>query len=298
MHTFRTSLLLLSLVAAFPALAGTPINESHPLDPRGRVDVSNLKGRIQVRTWDRPEVKITGTLGAGVEKLEIDGGGEHLNVSVRYPNGSGWGERRSEPTDLQLMVPLRADIEIDSVSADVDVEGVAAGSLSIEAVSGQVVAIGAPRSADISSVSGDVRLTLNSPEVDAQTVSGSLTLSGRLSGEVTVESVSGNVSVSVKDERLREFKANTVSGDLRVSTGVAPKAEFHMETVSGNVLLIVPKNLSAEVRGETFSGDLRAPGVKVDRGVGPGASFQTRYGSGDGDISLETFSGNAELRFE
>lgn len=298
MYKFRTSLLLLSLVMACPALAGTPINESHRLDPRGRVDISNVKGRIQVRTWDRPEVKITGTLGTGVEKLEIDGGGEHLNVSVRYPNGNGWGENRSEPTDLQLIVPLRADLDIEAVSADVDVEGVAAGSLSIESVSGQVVAIGAPRSADISSVSGDVRLTLNSPEVDAQTVSGSLTLNGRLSGEVTVESVSGNVNVSVRDERLRELKANTVSGNLRASTGVAPKAEFHMETVSGNVLLIVPSNLSAEVRGETFSGDLRAPGVKIERKVGPGASFQTRYGSGDGDISLETFSGNAELRFE
>lgn len=298
MYKFRTSLLLLSLVMACPALAGTPINESHRLDPRGRVDISNVKGRIQVRTWDRPEVKITGTLGTGVEKLEIDGGGEHLNVSVRYPNGNGWGDNRSEPTDLQLIVPLRADLDIEAVSADVDVEGVAAGSLSIEAVSGQVVAIGAPRSADISSVSGDVRLTLNSPEVDAQTVSGSLTLNGRLSGEVTVESVSGNVNVTVRDERLREFKANTVSGNLRASTGVAPKAEFHMETVSGNVLLIVPSNLSAEVRGETFSGDLRAPGVKIERKIGPGASFQTRYGSGDGDISLETFSGNAELRFE
>lgn len=298
MYKFRTPLLLLSLVMACPALAGTPINESHRLDPRGRVDISNVKGRIQVRTWDRPEVKITGTLGAGVEKLEIDGGGEHLNVSVRYPNGNGWGDNRSEPTDLQLIVPLRADLDIEAVSADVDVEGVAAGSLSIEAVSGQVVAIGAPRSADISSVSGDVRLTLNSPEVDAQTVSGSLTLNGRLSGEVTVESVSGNVNVTVRDERLREFKANTVSGNLRASTGVAPKAEFHMETVSGNVLLIVPSNLSAEVRGETFSGDLRAPGVKIERKIGPGASFQTRYGSGDGDISLETFSGNAELRFE
>lgn len=298
MHMFRTSLLLLSLVAACPALAGTPINESRPLDPRGRVDVSNVKGRIQVRTWDRPEVKITGTLGTGVEKLEVDGGGEHLNVSVRYPNNSGWGDRRSEPTDLQLTIPRRADLEVDAVSADVHVEGVAAGTLSIEAVSGQVVAIGAPRSADISSVSGDVHLTLNSPEVDAQTVSGSLTLNGRLNGEVTVESVSGNVNVAVKDERLREFKGNTVSGDLRISTGVASKAEFHMETVSGNVLLIVPRNLSAEVRGETFSGDLRAPGVKVERKVGPGASFQTRYGSGDADISMETFSGSAELRFE
>lgn len=297
MQVPRISLLLFALVLACPALAGTPINESRPLDPRGRIDISNVKGRIQVRAWDKSEVKITGTLGEGVERLRVEGGGEHLEVVVEYPQG-GWGDRKAGPTDLQLMVPLRADLDIESVAADVDVQGIASSELSIESVSGQVIAVGAPRSADINSVSGSLQLTLNSAEVDAQTVSGDLSLRGRLTGEVSAETVSGAINVVVNNERLRELSANTVSGNIRVSTGLAPKGEVRMETVSGNVLLVMPKDLSASVRGETFSGDLRATGVTIEKRRGPGASFQTRYGSGDGDISLETFSGNAELRLE
>ena len=48
------------LLAALPlaALASTPINETRQLDPRGTVEISNLKGSILVRTWDKPQVRI------------------------------------------------------------------------------------------------------------------------------------------------------------------------------------------------------------------------------------------------
>lgn len=297
MRALTTSLLSLSLLVALPALAGTPINESHPLDPRGRLEVSNVKGRIQVRAWDKPEVKITGTLGDGVERLRVEGDEENLSVVVEYPNNN-WGGRKSGPTDLQLMVPIRADLDIESVQADVDVEGVAPSELTIEAVSGSVKAIGAPGSADISSVSGSLELVLNSADVDATTVSGDLKLRGRLTGEVSAETVSGAIDIFVNNERLRELTANTVSGSIRANTGLAPRGEIRMETVSGDVLLTLPKSLSAQVRGETFSGDLRATGVTIEKRRGPGASFQTRYGSGEGDIRIETFSGSAEVRLE
>ncbi len=297
MHVLKISVLLAALLTALPALAGTPINETRPLDPRGRIDISNIKGRIQVRAWDKPEVRITGTLGDGVERLRVEGGGEHLDVEVEYPENN-WGGRKSGPTDLQLMVPLRADLDIESVAADVDVEGVASGELSIESVSGSVTAVGAPKVADISSVSGRLQLTLNSADVDVETVSGELVLRGRLNGEVSAESVSGAITIAVNNERLRDLSVNTVSGNVRVNTGLAPRGEIRMETVSGDVLLVLPKDLSASVHGETFSGDLRAPGVTIEKRTGPGASFQKRYGSGEGDIRIETFSGNAELRLE
>jgi hypothetical protein len=38
-----------------------------------------------VRAWDRREVKIEGSLGQGVEKLEILGDAQHLSVKVKYP---------------------------------------------------------------------------------------------------------------------------------------------------------------------------------------------------------------------
>lgn len=300
-HFATLSPLLLSLLVALPgtALAATPINETRPLDPTGRIDVENLKGRIQVRAWDRAEVKITGSLGDGVEKLVVEGDRQHLEVRVEYPNSSGWGGNKSGPTDLQLMVPVRAGLEIDSVAANVDVSGVAPSKLSIESVSGDVVLAAAPGEVDVESVSGNLRVTVNSANVQAESVSGSLVLRGRMNGEVRAETVSGNIDIAVNGERVSELSASTVSGDATIRTALAPKGEMRFESVSGGLVLVLPKDLSAQVRGESFSGTLKAPGAKIEKPeFGPGSSFHTRYGSGDGEINIETFSGNAELKLE
>lgn len=288
---------LLALSAA--AGAATPIDQTRALDARGRIDIENLKGRIQVRAWERNEVKISGTLGDGVEKLVVEGDSEHLVVKVQYPRNSGWGRNKSGPTDLQLTVPVRAELEIDSVSADVDVSGVASSKLSIDSVSGSVLVAAAPGEVDVESVSGDLRLTVNSADVQAQTVSGGIILRGRMNGQIKTETVSGDIDVAVNGERVSEFSSSTVSGNAQVRTALAAKGEIGMESVSGDLLLVLPKNLSAQVSGESFSGDLKAPGAKIQKPEhGPGSSFNTRYGTGEGEIRLETFSGNAELKLE
>ena len=80
---------------------------------------------------------------------------------------------------------------------------------------------------------------------------------------------------------------------------LADDGEVRMESVSGDLTVVVPKDLSAEVSGESFSGDLAAPGARVKREkFGPGASLDARYGAGKGSIRLETFSGDAELRWK
>lgn len=298
--TLIPTLLFVSLIAlSATSLAATPIDQTRPLDPAGRVDISNIKGRIQVRAWDRAEVKISGTLGDGVEKLVVEGDSQHLVVKVQYPKNNGWGGQKSGPTDLQLTVPLRAELDIDSVSADVDVSGVAAAKLSIESVSGDVSVAAAPSEIDVESVSGDLRLTVNSGAVEAQTVSGNIVLRGRMNGEIGTETVSGDIDVRVNGESVRDLSANTVSGNADLRTALAPKGEIKLESVSGDLVLVLPRNVSAQARGESFSGDLKATGAKILKPKhGPGSSFSTRYGGGDGEISIETFSGSAELRLE
>ena len=287
--------IFIGMCAAFPALAATPIDQTRPLDPRGRVEIDNLKGRVEVRAWDRPEVKITGSLGAGVEKLSVEGDRGALHIEVKYPNRAN----NTEPTVLVVQVPLQADLEISTVSANIDVHGVAPRELSLESVSGDIVANGAPRRAAVESVSGDVVLTFNSGDVEASAVSGDLTLNGRLNGEVSVETVSGNMRVDSRGERLRRLSASTVSGDAELKAGLAPDGEISMESVSGDLTLIAPRDLSAKVSGESFSGDLNAPGAKIEREeFGPGSSFHTRYGAGKGEVRIETFSGDATLRLQ
>lgn len=295
MHTLLKLPVAIALACAIlaPAWAATPIDQVRPLDPRGRVEIDNLKGRVEVRAWDRQEVRVTGSLGDGVEKLVIDGDRDELRIEVKYPNRS----RNTEPTMLVVQVPLQAELEIETVSADIDVHGVAPRELSLQSVSGDIVANGAPRRASVESVSGDVNLTFNSSEVEASTVSGDLVIAGRLTGEASVETVSGDLRFDSRGERLRKFSAGSVSGNIAARLALAEAGEIRMESVSGDLGLDLPKDLSAEVSGESFSGDLSAPGAKIQReDFGPGSSFHQRYGDGRGEIRLETFSGDARLR--
>lgn len=302
-HPRRLAVVLCTAAVALPAFAATPIDQTRALDPDGRVEIENLKGSIEVRGWDRAEVRIEGSLGEGVEKLEIDGDRRRLSVRVHYPNHSGLGlfgsGDRSEPTELRLMVPLRADLEIDSVSAGVEVVGVAPRELSIDSVSGDVTAAGAPGEVEVDTVSGDQHLTLNSDDVDIESVSGDVRLGGRLGGSIDVETVSGRIEVDVLESGVRQLTGATVSGDIRIDTALAGNGEIALESVSGDLDLSLPRDVSATVRGNSFSGDLEAPGAEVEHARhGPGSNFRHRYGDGSGEISLETFSGNARIELE
>lgn len=293
----QSRLLPLALLASLtvPAMAATPINETRPLDARGSIEIENVKGRIEVRTWDKAEVRIGGSLGQGVERFSIDGSGDRLEIEVKYPNNS----RDSEPTTLLLQVPTLASLSIEGVAVEIDVAGTAGRELEIDSVSGDVVVVGAPGTAEIQSVSGQLRLNLNSADVDIESVSGDIALRGRLSGEVDVETVSGNIDIDSRDERARRVQTSSVSGDAEINADLADGGKVSAESVSGDIRVTLPKSLSARVSGESFSGSLRAPQAQIDKPkYGPGSSFEHTYGQGRGEVRVETFSGDAELRLE
>ena len=77
-----TLALAIATALVAPAFAATPINETRPLAAGGRVHIENIKGRVVVRTWAQPQVRITGSLGRGVQKLAVTGGGQSLDIVV------------------------------------------------------------------------------------------------------------------------------------------------------------------------------------------------------------------------
>src|SRR3546814_7055182 len=123
--------------------------------------MSKRKGSIQVRDWDKPEEYIGGSRGRGVDTFDIRGDRDELEIIVRYPRISN---DSSESTDLVIDVPTLASLDIDGVAVEISVIGTAGRSLEIDSVSGDITVAGAPRKADIESVSGDLQLTLRSEE--------------------------------------------------------------------------------------------------------------------------------------
>jgi DUF4097 and DUF4098 domain-containing protein YvlB len=283
---------------ATPALAATSINQTRPLAADGRVSISNVIGSITVRTWDKPEVRITGSLGKGVEKLSIEGDSRSLDIEVRYPEGRNWGwgdSRRNEPTVLEVMLPRRAEVEVEAVSADVDVQGVRGRRLEIDSVSGDVTVSGsAPGEADIQNVSGDLEVWLDTDQLDVESVSGDVNVHGAITGDVSMESVSGNLRLAAR--QVRELSVNTVSGDADLSLGLVENGRINAESLSGDVSLRLPAGTGAKLEVETFSGTIHSPVGHVDEEEhGPGATLNARLGNGRGQVHLESFSGDLRI---
>ena len=292
---FATALVAM---ACSPAHAGTPIDEKRTVNPRARIDISNVRGAVTVSAWDRPEVAISGTLGTGSKGLSIEGGESRLSIKVESPESSGWfnwgSSSRMEDSILDIKLPREADVEIDVVSAEVAVSGVGGRSLEIDSVSGKVRVDGSAREVEIDSISGSVEITGSGERTAVATVSGEVV--ARASGGVLkFETVSGNVRVEAG--AYREVEASSVSGDINVRGRPLAGARLDSETMSGDVRVDVPGDLSGHVEAETFSGRIRSDFGTVDEAEhGPGRSLNARLGNGDARLRIETFSGDVEIR--
>lgn len=291
---------LLALIQA-AASAAEPIKAvAKPIDPRGTVEISNVRGLITVSAWARSMVAVTGTLGADT-RLIFEGAGNRMVVRAeRISSGStGWlswgGSGPNEDTVLQVHVPWGASLELEAVSADIHVLGIKSSDrLQVETVSGDVDLQASTGRLDISSVSGDVAFVGRAQRAEAESVSGDLRLRG-IDGELSVDTVSGEADVA--QSRLRQIDSGSVSGDLDFDVELVGNASVDIETMSGEITLSLPASLSATLRAETFSGSLHAdfPVQIVDR-AGPGSQMHGKLGAGDARIELESFSGDIRVR--
>jgi len=278
------------LLAAAPAWAQRTVNEMRPLSPTGDVAVSNIEGSVKVIGWSNAQVEITGTLGADVEELEITGDESELRIEVKAPKHPEWLE-----TDLVLRIPVAASIEVETVSATVEVEGLT-GSVDLASVSGWVKTSGRPSELSIETVSGDITVAESAPRTDLASVSGSIQVD-LATGRLDAESVSG--AIRVENGSLEDASFETVSGDISYSGDIVGRGSYDFESMSGGVTVLVPSGVSAQFDITTFSGS-------IDNDIGPEAERASKYtpekelsfstGSGGASVSIESFSGSIKIR--
>jgi DUF4097 and DUF4098 domain-containing protein YvlB len=291
-----SALLLLAFSGA--AGAGTPINETRPVSANARIDVSNIKGSVTVSGWDKSEVQVSGTLGDGAKGLAVEGGADHLTIKVQTPDKQGWfswgADSHMGDTTLDLKVPRNAEMKIEVVSADVALSGVAGRALSVNSVSGKLRLDSDAKEVEIDSVSGNIDLTGKAERAHLETVSGNVRSRG-LGGQIKLETVSGDVDAENGD--YREISAGTVSGDINLRGKPTKDARVDIETMSGDVHLYLPAEISAHLRATTFSGSIRSDFGKVkEEERGPGSSLDATLGGSDARVTLQTFSGDIEVR--
>lgn len=291
--------LTLALIAGSALAAENIEAKAKPLSATGTVEISNIRGTISVTGWDRNMVAVTGSLGAGT-RLVFESSGNRMVVRAERSNEStGWfgvrGSGPKEDTRLQVHVPKRAALELESVSADIEVSGIAESDrIKVESVSGDVQIQASVADLVASSVSGDLNFQGRVQRARADTVSGDFRLRD-VQETLNIETVSGDARIV--DSSLAQIDAGSVSGDLEFDVELLGNARVAIETMSGEVTLILPSGLNASVNAESFSGSLRSDfQLDISDQKGPGSTMRGKLGSGDARIRMESFSGDIRLR--
>ena len=286
----RLSLLACVAVLYFPPVeAKTPIEESRPIPADGLVEIDNLAGSIEITTWDKPEVHVSGELGEDVEKLEIQESSAGVKIHVRNRQD----QRNVDETILRVQVPATVSVQVESVSADLAVRGLDGNSLVFDTVSGDLAAEVQTQRLEVETVSGDVSFAGATPRASVETVSGEINLRG-IEGEVAISSVSGDVILL--GSRIVRGRFETVSGDVQLTLDVAARGRFNAESMSGDVRLRLPSGQEAEYSAQSYSGDIASDfGEVTANSPGPGHSLSFQQGENGATIRIESFSGDISI---
>jgi DUF4097 and DUF4098 domain-containing protein YvlB len=291
------SVCIFVLVSALPAatLAAT-VDERIEADSDGQVIVRNMTGDIVVSGWDQNAVRVTGEISDQAEGLDVHREGNRVVVEVIFPESWQGDERQGGDTDLRISVPRDSELDVETVSADVSVSGVA-GEQRLISTSGDIDAEDILAEARFETVSGDIRVTGQNAvaRTSANAVSGDIGLNG-MSGEISVAAVSGDIRVV--GGLIDRAELDSVSGDVDFSAELGADARIRATSTSGDIRLVFAGNAAAEYDLSSFSGDIQncfGPSARQSRGGPPSSALTFTEGDSDARVDVSTLSGDIEV---
>jgi len=202
------------------------------------------------------------------------------------------GENAMEPSTLNVNVPRSASVKVSVVSAPLNVDGIRGGDIEANSVSGRIAINAQTPALHVLSVSGNVAFSGHAEQAKLQTVSGDIlspslgtnvelqTVSGRIQsgggpwrqlnlstvsgdvqltgsladgGNISIDSMSGSVTLQFQHPLNANIHASTFSGDMHSDFGTPTRPEHG----PGSTLDSVAGNGGGKIHIETFSGDLR-----------------------------------------
>jgi DUF4097 and DUF4098 domain-containing protein YvlB len=288
----KTVVALAFLMAVGTAWAAQSVSETYPVGPGAEIDIDVLSGTVIIVAGSEGVVEVTGTLGDGVESLEIDGDEDGVYIEVEYDEH--YHGRQQVDTDLTIRLPAGSTLTVETVSASISVDGVT-GELDLESVSGSVDIATMPAALDVETVSGNIYVASAPADSDVSSVNGTIEIQV-VGGSIDVENVSGETMIhgGVIDNGDLE----SVSGNITCHAIPGPDGSLDIETMSGIITLVIDSTLTASFDLSTFSGSIEnqiGPEPRRTSKYTPGKELYFNTGTGGPSISLESFSGSIKL---
>jgi hypothetical protein len=262
--------------------------------PAGEIEVRTQDGAET--TVDLEPLRSNDASREAVESARIqlrDRGSDEHELVVEVPGSRGLGIfSRGAEVRLDVRCPAGAHLGAQGGSVDVRADG-RYGSADVRTGSGDVELAEVDGEARLKSGSGDLALRRVEGELNAQTASGDLEVV-RIGGPATLRSASGDVVVR---EAAAALTVQTASGDVRVEAVSAGEVslqsmsgDVYVAVVKGRTLWVDAKSMSGETTSDFAVG--AEPEPEDEQG---GPLVELRVATMSGDIHVARAEARADL---
>ena len=191
----------------------------------------------------------------------------------------------------RLTVPAEMSLDLSSQSGDVRVSGIK-GEVSISTVEGNISVQGGTGFVTLESVEGDIELLSTAGRISASTVDGEITIRGA-SGDLKASAVDGDVNL--EDIDSSNLEANTVDGNISFNGQIRAGGRYRLSSHDGDVTVTTP-SINAEVSVSTFSGEFESDYPVTLKNMQKRGRMSFTLGTGGARLELESFDGTVALR--
>ena len=277
------------------------------LGRNGALDLQNVAGDITVTGGGGDDVKID-----AVKRVrhpnEAEGKALLSEIDIQVADRSGRAEIRTEyprrrnwsgGVDFTVSVPRDASVSLRSVSGTVKVTNVN-GELRAESVSGDIVTMTTKKLRWAKTVSGDVDVSeAEADELSVGSVSGDVTVNRLKGSGFDAQTVSGDLRLA--DVEIDHATLRSVSGDIDYAGRLARNGRYQLQSHSGDIRVTPADARGFAIEATTFSGDVRSdyaltlqstPGNSLAPGPGRNRSVRGSFGDAGATLTLQSFSGD------
>lgn len=245
----------------------------------------------------------------GTTSVEMTSGELHISKSGALNLTLSSGDINLDQVGATSIKLKQGDISLANANGTVNISNFN-GDISVNNVQGELLCKSASGDIDLSNITGRVSVTTSNGDVKLSNI-GNDTQVCTLSGDVSGECIRGradinNVNGSIILESITsDVQAVTVSGDISIASSIRPNVRYSLKTTSGDISLSTqkePPGFTAEL--SSYEGDIETDfELKIDsntkntirNGQEINKNIIGRYGDGQAQLKLATFSGTVKL---
>ena len=228
--------------AAIWAAEGGGIEKTFDTTRQPRISLSNLKGVVLVRGWDRAQVHVAYTVASprvevDSEILPTDGPTDKVRFETHLLDANL--PDNEQGVDYTLDVPSGSSLEIRNPQGKIRVEGMQ-GDASVQSVGGEISIRDYSGHLSVHSVGGDIEIIRPSGNVDAYSITGNLHFVSPTTTKLHGSTTSGRILFEGEFMDRGDYILSAYSGDVDVVCPASASYELNAKTLKGKVINTMP----------------------------------------------------------